>query len=38
LIGLYTRYTNIARMINAIEGGSSEDEQLDTPPAQPQGR
>jgi hypothetical protein len=38
LIGLYTRYTNIARIVNAVEGGSSEDEPLDTPQPQGQGQ
>ncbi len=28
---LYTRFTNIARAVNAIEGGSSEDEALEAP-------
>lgn len=36
-LGLYTRYTRIAKIVNAIEGGSSEDEP-DEAPAAPGGR
>ncbi len=37
-LGLYARYTNIARIVNAIEGGSSEDVEPDAAPAAQGGR